>query len=468
MSKKFVTSILAVVIVLSLGLTGCGTDTGTDDHTKPAGGTAESTVLEDVAGKNETENSESSVSETDDEPVLNVSKSGYDVVATLESYAEASSIGFSLTDSQKEFINSHLYLYPADENDFTELESCIDYGLDYAHMIKNPGKYSGSYAYLDGLQIVQVNESAGQNGEYSYVTKFNLQDQDGNAYYVYYIGESVDVVEDDYVRIAAMPIANSSYQNLSGNSVNTLVMLASYVEINYSDKLSGFIENAISERRNEGIAEQALSAHGISLDTIKEIVTTYRYFGDSEYTSTFDDYDFLFYFEDSVEEYYYKITEEGYALISWETEDDIDFMRHSLSDTTNETAILTEEEAYAMSDDDIIGLYGLYTNYDITMQDDPGNEDMDGDYGDFVLQYSDSRYYTEEELSNYTKEDLRIARNEIYARHGRIFSSEDLQQYFNSKNWYYGYLNSDEFNESVLNDYEKKNLVTIKTVEDRK
>lgn len=54
-----------------------------------------------------------------------------------------------------------------------------------------------------------------------------------------------------------------------------------------------------------------------------------------------------------------------------------------------------------------------------------------------------------------------MARNEIYARHGRIFEDEELNEYFQSKSWYEGYLTADEFDDSVLSDIERKNLDTI-------
>ncbi len=40
-------------------------------------------------------------------------------------------------------------------------------------------------------------------------------------------------------------------------------------------------------------------------------------------------------------------------------------------------------------------------------------------------------------LQYITREDLRIMRNEILARHGYRFQSADLQQYFGSKSWYH-------------------------------
>lgn len=40
------------------------------------------------------------------------------------------------------------------------------------------------------------------------------------------------------------------------------------------------------------------------------------------------------------------------------------------------------------------------------------------------------------ELSNYPRPMLRLIRNEIFARHGYIFNSKDLQQYFGAQDWY--------------------------------
>ena len=57
---------------------------------------------------------------------------------------------------------------------------------------------------------------------------------------------------------------------------------------------------------------------------------------------------------------------------------------------------------------------------------------------DYILPDSDSRAYTYDELSNLSQDELRLAINEIYARHGRIFDAADLQNYFNSKSWYNG------------------------------
>ncbi|MCR5509770.1 MAG: YARHG domain-containing protein [Lachnospiraceae bacterium] len=74
---------------------------------------------------------------------------------------------------------------------------------------------------------------------------------------------------------------------------------------------------------------------------------------------------------------------------------------------------------------------------------------------------SDSRYLTEDDLKGFTSEELRIARNEIYARHGRKFNDSKLQEHFNSMDWYFPTTEAGDFDESILNDYEIKNLDLI-------
>lgn len=53
-------------------------------------------------------------------------------------------------------------------------------------------------------------------------------------------------------------------------------------------------------------------------------------------------------------------------------------------------------------------------------------------------------------------------RNEIFARHGYIFKTDDMRQYFNSQNWY-----SPMYNEvsSSLSSIEKYNVEFIKKYE---
>ena len=59
-------------------------------------------------------------------------------------------------------------------------------------------------------------------------------------------------------------------------------------------------------------------------------------------------------------------------------------------------------------------------------------------------------------------EDLRVLRNEIYARHGRVFKDPNLQKYFSAQAWYQP---NPEFKDENLSKTESDNLVIIAEVE---
>lgn len=85
--------------------------------------------------------------------------------------------------------------------------------------------------------------------------------------------------------------------------------------------------------------------------------------------------------------------------------------------------------------------------------------------GGYILDGSDSRYIDKSEVSSMDERTLTLALNEIYARHGRIFTTEYLADYFNSKTWYEPKYTASEYSSKVThNDYEDKNIQTIVAV----
>lgn len=78
--------------------------------------------------------------------------------------------------------------------------------------------------------------------------------------------------------------------------------------------------------------------------------------------------------------------------------------------------------------------------------------------GEYLLPDSNSRYLTEADLKGLTWEQCCLARNEIFARHGRIFVTPQISAYFSSKSWYQGTVSAASFSESVFNAYEKANI----------
>ena len=70
---------------------------------------------------------------------------------------------------------------------------------------------------------------------------------------------------------------------------------------------------------------------------------------------------------------------------------------------------------------------------------------------------------SEDILFDLFTEDLRVLRNEIYARHGRIFKDAELQKYFAAQAWYQP---NPEFKDEQLSEIEIRNLAAIRKAEE--
>jgi len=70
---------------------------------------------------------------------------------------------------------------------------------------------------------------------------------------------------------------------------------------------------------------------------------------------------------------------------------------------------------------------------------------------------------TDETLGAMFAEDLRVLRNEVYARHGRVFKDTELQKYFEAQAWYKA---NPDFKDDQLNEIEAKNLAKIREAEE--
>lgn len=99
--------------------------------------------------------------------------------------------------------------------------------------------------------------------------------------------------------------------------------------------------------------------------------------------------------------------------------------------------------------------------------DDEYESEEDSEEDEYILPYSDTEKVTKADLEFLTKDQCRIARNEIYARHGRRFNDKKLQDYFDKQSWYFGSVEADEFDESVLNSVEKANAKFILKYENK-
>ena len=83
------------------------------------------------------------------------------------------------------------------------------------------------------------------------------------------------------------------------------------------------------------------------------------------------------------------------------------------------------------------------------------------------LSYTTVTKYTLQDLSILDSYGLKITRNEIFARHGRMFNDQELQEYFKRQQWYVPQIAANDFDTSCLNEVEKYNVNLISVYEEQ-
>lgn len=130
-----------------------------------------------------------------------------------------------------------------------------------------------------------------------------------------------------------------------------------------------------------------------------------------------------------------------------------------------ETPVPTEAPSSVYNGQDL-----LYSDYDEEESEDSEEEEDDDAYDDYeddegdsgyIFSGSDSEYLTKADVKGMSAKELNLAKNELYARHGRIFDREDLQEYFESCSWYEPLYTREEWDEKgdkyFFNEVEIKN-----------
>lgn len=129
-----------------------------------------------------------------------------------------------------------------------------------------------------------------------------------------------------------------------------------------------------------------------------------------------------------------------------------------------------EDDVYADEDADDDTEYDEETDEEDAFYGEiPELDETDGDDYGYILPTSSQTELTEEDLTGLSAQELTYARNEIYARHGYVFNSSELNEYFLSQEWYVpdesfnGTLEgTEQYNATFISDYQEANGLTYK------
>lgn len=111
--------------------------------------------------------------------------------------------------------------------------------------------------------------------------------------------------------------------------------------------------------------------------------------------------------------------------------------------------------------------YGLYNVNDKYGFYDDNNEAANYEVeqnvsSEYIISDSDIRILTDADVAGMELWEINYAKNEIYARHGYIFESRELQNYFGSKSWYVPLYAKKEFDKlGLLSSVENKNAAFL-------
>lgn len=91
------------------------------------------------------------------------------------------------------------------------------------------------------------------------------------------------------------------------------------------------------------------------------------------------------------------------------------------------------------------------------------------DASEYLLPEVTSRFLNQSEVESFSLDQLQLAINEIFARHGRCFKTAEIDSYFRSKSWYQPDASkTDEQIVAEFNEYEKANEELLEKVREAK
>ena len=124
------------------------------------------------------------------------------------------------------------------------------------------------------------------------------------------------------------------------------------------------------------------------------------------------------------------------------------------TDTKSETSIKEEDESESNK-----------TDVDSPYQTDISDFDFsDYDYNNYLMPFSSRRLITLDDIREYQPIYIDYIRNEIFARHGYIFSKLEYSRFFESKEWY---KKNSNFSDSDLNSIELQNVEFLKKYKEK-
>lgn len=149
-----------------------------------------------------------------------------EVLALFDSLQDNDAVPFTLTEKAKTMLSEHEEFFL--ENKIDGLEEYTDLSLEYKVLNKNIDKHGDKLLYLDEAYVLSIDET--EIDEETTFSELHLVDAEENSYYCLSMCAYDDVYEGDIVSVYALPLGETSFENISGGTTLAIVLAGCYIE----------------------------------------------------------------------------------------------------------------------------------------------------------------------------------------------------------------------------------------------
>lgn len=142
-----------------------------------------------------------------------------------ENLDEDDNFYFKLNQKASTFLKNNETLFPT--SSIEAVQNVTDFALSFAHIAKNDSKYGDQIMCIPVASVVQISETEIQDGKY--LSELNIIDEVGNQYYVFYIGELPNILENQTVTVYGLPLSMSKFDNTDGGQTLCPILAGSCV-----------------------------------------------------------------------------------------------------------------------------------------------------------------------------------------------------------------------------------------------
>lgn len=148
------------------------------------------------------------------------------VVSFFEELQQNETMPFELTEKAKKTLAEKENMFIGNKND--GLSEMVDSSLEYKVLTKNIDKHGDKLIHLEEAYVLSIDET--ELNEETTLTEFHLLDANENSYYCLSLSAYEDIFAEDIVGVYALPIGETSFENVSGGTTLAVMLAGCYIE----------------------------------------------------------------------------------------------------------------------------------------------------------------------------------------------------------------------------------------------